>query len=77
MLKKWLKRIVVATCLVTVVFVLSAWQGIPEILATPCTILAWAGTTVGIAIILGRLQEAAFEYLPQWPGVPSKWKRQF
>jgi len=67
-------RIVRVLTLLLLVLVLSAWQ-VPEELTTPCAALSWAGTTAGLIIILGVLQAWTVEYIPQWPTIPSKWKR--
>lgn len=69
-----LKRAVIVLALLTLVLTLSAWQ-FPEGLSTPCAALSWAGTVAGLIIILGIVETWAVEYIPQWPAIPSKWKR--
>jgi len=73
MITRVLNRLIVAAILLLLVLILSAWQ-VPTELATPCMFLAWAGTTAGIAVILGILESVAVEYISAWPAIPSKWK---
>lgn len=69
------RTLIVLLALAAIVLPMLVAAQAPEDLSTPCALLSWAGTTTGLIVILGLVEKWAVEYIPQWPSLPSKWKR--